>query len=62
MIFGPNDTLSFLDISITNDAELELEENFTLRIQLSRVTVRIGVELGDPSETVVVIIDDDEGT
>ena len=62
MIFGPNDTLSFLDIFITNDAELELEENFTLSIQLSRVTVRLGVELGDPSKTVVVIIDDDEGT
>lgn len=62
MIFGPDDTRSFLDIFINNDAELELEENFTLSIQLSRVTVRIGVQLGDPSETVVVINDDDEGT
>ena len=60
--FGPGDTLRFLDIFINNDAEVELEENFTLSIQLSRVTVRIGVELGDPSETVVVINDDDEGT
>ena len=59
--FGPDDTLSFFDVFINNDAEVELEENFTLSIQLSRVTVRIGVELGDPSETVVVINDDDEG-
>ena len=62
VIFGPDDTLTFLDIFINNDAELELEENFTLSIQLSRVTVRIGVGLGDPSEAVVVINDDDKGT
>ena len=59
--FGPDDTLQLLNVSINNDAEVELEENFTLRIQLGRVAIRIGVRLGDPSETTVIIIDDDEG-
>lgn len=59
--FGPNDTRTFLNISINDDREVELEENFTLRIQLGRVTRRLGVRLGDPSETIVVIIDDEKG-
>lgn len=58
--FGPSDVHILFNVSIINDAVLELEENFTLSIQLSRAQVRIGVELGDPSETVVVINDDDE--
>jgi len=61
VIFGPNDTLRFLNISINDDTETESEENFTLSIQLGRAAVRIGVRLGDPSETVVIINDDDEG-
>ena len=60
--FGSTDTQRSLNVSINNDAEIELEENFTLLIQLSRAAVRIGVQLGDPSETTVVIYDDDEGS
>lgn len=59
--FGSMDTRAFLSVPIKNDAEVEPEENFTLSIQLSRVAVRIGIQEGDPSETVVVINDDDEG-
>lgn len=62
MTFGSTDTQRSLNVSINNDAEIELEENFTLLIQLSRAAVRIGVQLGDPSETTVVIYDDDEGS
>ena len=59
--FGPDDTLRFLNVFINNDAEVELEENFTLSILPSRAATRIGVRLGDPSETTVIINDDDEG-
>ena len=62
MTFGSTDTQRSLNVSINNDAEIELEENFTLLIQLGRAAVRIGVQLGDPSETTVVIYDDDEGS
>lgn len=61
MVFGPADTHRLLNVSIYNDAEIEAEENFTLLIQLGRAAVRIGVQLGDPLETIVVIYDDDEG-
>ena len=56
--FGPDDTLRFLNVFINNDAEVELEKNFTLSIQLSTAaTCIIGVRLGDPSETTVIIVD-----
>ena len=61
VVFGPADTHRLLNVSINNEAEIESEENFTLLIQLGRAAVRIGVQLGDPSETIVVIYDDDEG-
>ena len=55
--FGPDDMLRFLNVYINNDAEVELEENFTLSIQLSRAATCIGVQLGNPSETTVIIVD-----
>ena len=59
--FGPTDTLGFLNISITDDTEVELQENFTLRIALRRAEVRLGIRVGKPSETTIIINDDDEG-
>lgn len=62
MTFGPADTQRFLNVSVSNDADIESQESFNLSIQLGRAAVRIGIRPGDPSETVVVINDDDEGT
>ena len=59
VMFGPTDTIKTLNISIVDDSIVESQENFTLMIQLSRATARLGVERGSPSEATVVITDDD---
>ena len=59
VIFGPADTIKTLNISIVDDSIVESQENFTLIIQLSRATVRLGVERGNPSQATVIINDDD---
>ena len=54
MIFPPNTINASFDISITNDAILELNETFTLNI-----CPPDDFSVVDPDEAVVTIVDDD---
>ena len=59
VLFGPTETFKTFNVSIVDDPIVESQENFTLSIQLSRTTVRLGVERGIPSEAAVLVNDDD---
>ena len=59
VMFGPTETIKTFNISIVDDSIVESQENFTLSIQLSRTTVRLGVERGNPSIAEVIINNDD---
>ena len=59
VMFGPTETIKTFNISIVDDSMVESQESFTLSIQLSRTTVRLGVERGNPSIAEVIINNDD---
>ena len=57
--FGPNDTTSTVNIIIANDLELEPREAFKIMLSLPDNSVELGVQIGEPSSAIVVILDDD---
>ena len=57
--FNPGMTEVALDVSIVDDNVLEGNENFNLTVNISSLPSRVNV--GDPGQATVTIVDDDDG-
>ena len=59
VIFDRNDIENFLIVNIENDDITERTESFGIRLILPEATQQLGVTLGDDSEVIIGIRDDD---